>query len=53
MLNLVNLLDEAKCYESVRQLRWPECVRCPKCTSEQVIKRGKDETQAHRQRYQT
>ena len=52
MLNLVKLLDEAKCYETVRQLRWPEGVRCPKCTSEQVIKRGKDETQAHRQRYQ-
>lgn len=51
MLNLVNLLDDAKCYETVRQLRWPEGVRCPRCASEQVIKRGMDETQAHRQRY--
>ena len=52
MLNLVSLLDDAKCYETVRQLRWPEGVRCPKCGSEHVNKRGKDETQAHRQRYQ-
>ena len=52
MLNLVKLLDEAKCYETVRKLRWPEGVRCPKCTSEQVIKRGMDGAQTDRQRYQ-
>ncbi len=51
MLNLVKLLDESKCYETVRQLRWPEGVRCPKCTSKQISKRGMDETQAERQRY--
>ena len=52
MLNLVKLLDETKCYATVRQLRWPEGVRCPKWTSEQVIKRGMDEAQVHCQRYQ-
>lgn len=51
MLNLVNLLDDAICLESVRQLRWPEGVRCPKCRSEEVRKRGKDDTQVNRQRY--
>ncbi|WP_071590785.1 transposase [Synechococcus sp. PCC 7336] len=51
MLNLVNLLDDAKCYETVRQLRWPEGVHCPKCGCEQVNKRGKDDTQPNRQRY--
>ncbi len=51
MLNLVNLLDDAKCYETVRQLRWPEGVRCPKCGCDLITKRGKDDTQAHRQRY--
>ena len=51
MLNLVNLLDDAKCFETVRQLRWPEGVRCPKCGCEDVFKRGKDDTQVYRQRY--
>lgn len=51
-LNLTRLLDDGKCYETVRQLRWATGVCCPKCRSTQVIKRGKDETQAHRQRYQ-
>jgi len=51
-LNLTYLIDDAKCYETVRQMRWKEGVRCPKCSSAEVIKRGKDETQSHRQRYQ-
>jgi transposase-like protein len=51
-LNLTHLIDDAKCYETVRQMRWPSGVCCPKCKSSSVIKRGKDETQAHRQRYQ-
>ena len=52
MLNLADLIDDAKCYESVRQMRWAEKICCPKCSTQQVIKRGKDETQPHRQRYQ-
>lgn len=51
-LNLTRLLDDSKCYETVRQLRWATGVCCPKCRSTQVMKRGKDDTQAHRQRYQ-
>ena len=31
MINLQNLLDDAKCYETVRRLRWPVGVRCPHC----------------------
>ncbi|MBW4473319.1 MAG: transposase, partial [Stenomitos rutilans HA7619-LM2] len=50
-LNLTRLLDDAKCDETVRQLRWGTGVCCPKCRSAQVIKRGKDDTQPHRQRY--
>ena len=52
MLNIANLIDDAKCYETVRQMRWLQGVSCPKCNSQKVIKRGKDETQPHRQRYQ-
>jgi transposase-like protein len=51
-LNLTRLLDDAKCDETVRQLRWGTGVCCAKCCSTQVIKRGKDDTQPHRQRYQ-
>jgi transposase-like protein len=51
-LNLTHLIDDAKCYETVRQMRWESGVCCSKCNSPSVIKRGKDETEAHRQRYQ-
>lgn len=51
-LNLTQLIDDAKCYETVRQMRWEGGVCCTKCNSALVIKRGKDETQVHRQRYQ-
>jgi transposase-like protein len=51
MLKIQNLIDAAKCYETVRQLRWPEGVTCPECGSSQVTKRGRDETQPERQRY--
>ncbi len=31
-------------------MRWPDLVTCPHCSSESVIKDGRDDTQAHRQR---
>jgi len=52
LINLPTLIDQQKCYETVRQLRWPEGVTCSKCNSLHVVKRGFDETQPHRQRYQ-
>ncbi len=33
-------------------MRWHDGVRCPKCGSSHVAKRGFDETQRDRQRYQ-
>jgi transposase-like protein len=32
-------------------MRWPERILCPHCSSESVIKDGRDDTQSHRQRY--
>jgi len=52
MINIQGLIDGAKCYEAVRELRWPGGVRCPHCGSAEVNKRGHDERQAHRQRYE-
>jgi len=51
MLNIQNLIDDAKCYETVRELRWPEGVRCAHCGSPQVTQQGRDTTQSHRQKY--
>ncbi len=51
-LTLLLLMDDRKCFEEVRKMRWPGGVRCPKCGSSHVAKRGFDETQRDRQRYQ-
>jgi transposase-like protein len=52
LLNIQTLIDDAKCYETVRRLRWPDGTRCPHCDSPEVTKQGKDDTQPHRQRYE-
>lgn len=52
MINIQSLIDDAKCYETVRELRWAEGVRCPHCGSAEMSKRGRDERQKDRQRYE-
>jgi transposase-like protein len=42
-VNIKNLIDEVQCYQTVRELRWPNGVVCPSCESQEVIKRGVDE----------
>ncbi len=39
-VNIKNLIDDVQCYQTVRELRWPEGVDCPSCESKRVIKRG-------------
>jgi transposase-like protein len=51
LINLSTLLDEAKCFELIRQHRWPDGTHCPECESRAVIRNGHDERQPHRQRY--
>ena len=53
MLNIQikNLIDDKKCYEIVRELRWSEGITCPHCNSKKVTKRGFHYNQAFRQRY--
>jgi transposase-like protein len=48
---LTTLLDDAKCYDVLRELHWPDGVRCPHCRSAQVSKQGRDSTQPARRRY--
>jgi transposase-like protein len=51
LVNLSSLLDDAKCYALVRQHRWPDGVRCPRCEGASIARHGRDEAQPHRQRY--
>jgi len=51
LLNLTALIDDAKCYELIRQHRWPDGARCPFCSGVSVVRHGRDETQRDRQRY--
>ena len=51
LVNLSSLIDDAKCFELVRQHRWPEGVRCPRCGEARVARDGRDDTQADRRRY--
>src|SRR5690349_11416256 len=50
-VNLSSLIDDAKCFDLVRQHRWPDGVRCPTCGSAAVARHGRDDTQPNRQRY--
>jgi len=51
-VNIKNLIDDGQCYQTVRELRWPDGIKCPSCASTQVIKRGFDDTEFARQRYE-
>src|SRR5215831_18382865 len=50
-VNITKLIDEVQCYQTVRELRWPDGVGCPSCESQEVMKRGFDDTEPARQRY--
>lgn len=51
-LNIHSLIDDAKCYDALRKLRWGNGVFCPHCKSEDIIKRGKDDSEKYCQRYE-
>ncbi len=51
MLNIQDLIDDTKCYATVREMRWPDRVICPQCSSQSITKQGRDDTHPQRQRY--
>src|ERR1700752_2646390 len=51
-VNIKNLVDDAPCDDTVRELRWPEGKQCPCCDSTRVIQRGVDDQEPARQRYE-
>ena len=42
---------DSAAFDEVRRMRWPQGVQCTSCDSDNVAKRGFDETQKERQRY--
>jgi transposase-like protein len=52
VVKIQNLIDDLKCFETVRELRWPQGVTCPHCDSPAITRQGHDSTQPERQRYQ-
>ena len=52
LIHIQNLVDDAKCYQVIREVRWPQGVTCPECGSAQVTKRGFHDRQPERQRYE-
>lgn len=51
-LSIHKLIDDARCYEAVRKLRWSDVISCPHCESREIIKRGFDDSETNRQRYE-
>jgi transposase-like protein len=52
MVNIQDLFDDAKCYQTIRAMRWPDGVTCQRGSSGSVITNGRGETQPDRQRYE-
>jgi transposase-like protein len=52
MVNIQDLIDDAKCYRTIRDMRWPGGATCPHCSSTSIIKNGRGDVQPHRQRYE-
>ena len=50
-LNINGQIDNTKCYQMVRQLRWPEGIECPHCHATHVVKNGRDVVQTDCQHY--
>jgi transposase-like protein len=50
-IQITSLIDDAKCFELIRQYRWQDGVCCTGCSSKSIVRNGHDDTQPHRQRY--
>jgi transposase-like protein len=40
IITITSLLNEARCHEEVRKLRWPDKITCPHCQSTDIVKKG-------------
>ena len=51
-IRIDDLVDDERCYETVRKLRWPAGARCAHCEGHEIIKRGRDDGDPFCQRYE-
>lgn len=53
MNSIHELMDDEKCYAELRKLRWPHSHtgNCPHCTSNKIVKKGRDHRHPGCQRY--
>src|ERR1700710_726182 len=51
-LHIQNLIDDDRCYDAVRRLRWGSEIKCAYCQSKHIVKRGRDDKEHSRQRYE-
>ncbi len=51
MVNIQDLFDDAKCNQTIREMRRPDGVACPGCSSKTVTRNGRDDSEPDRQRY--
>jgi len=52
LLNIEHLIDNAKCYGVVRDMRWPEGAKCAQCGSGEINNRSFHNEPTHGQRYE-
>ena len=50
-IRIHNLIDPGKCYDFLRETRWPRGTCCPKCTSNRVKKNGHRDSDPLCQKY--
>ncbi len=46
-----DLIDEASCYQLLREIKWKNGIECFECGSKDIRKNGHDKGVEHRQRY--
>jgi len=51
LIRLSALLDDGKCFDLIRQQRWPDGVRCASCDSARVVRNGWEDARHQRQRW--
>jgi hypothetical protein len=51
MIHMQSLIDDAKCFATVRDVRGPDGAQGPPCASPDITKQGRDDTPPERQCY--
>ena len=52
MPNILNLIDDARCFETVRAMRWPQGVTCPSATLPKSRNRGTTKPSRNDKKYE-